>query len=503
MAITTDWTTHVKGPLPADACEMEVTTGLTDLCDQLAAPSHVFLQVYTAGASEIILADACDGAKVHITRGMDGTKSRTWDDGACVCVVRIVDGAVPGAGWETEPFCDCPDPWDQLQAQGGITFDKSNPDSPVLSLTPTGVAAGNYGGATVNTTGQFTFIPPGWPASALPVFDPCTCAGQGGGGGQQVQAADVTFTPQGAPGIITSTNVQGALYQAEDAIAALQIQGTGVQSITPGTGLNNTGTNANPVLNLTNTGIAAGTYAGFTVDAQGRITAYTPVAADDVKVTVNAPLTVAYDGATKTYDLDIEDATTTERGVVQLVSAGAILGQTTTPADNGKVVTLEGAENLINVKAKTINANTALAGGGQLIADVDLDVDFGEQPATTAPTQAAEFLIFDQGLNPDHQRVNSDTASNIVRGAHALLQYDGAADSVVASLNVNSVIKNATADYTVDMVAAGSTTYVVLPFAVGTTAETFTVEITSQTQFRIKVVSGNDATFMLAVFRLL
>ena len=511
MAITNEWVTHTKGVLSADGDELQITTGYADLCDQLSQPSHVFLQIYAAGASEIVLADACrvvNGRQViHTTRGMDGTKPRTWPDGACVCVVRIVPGAVPGAGWETEPFCDCPDPWEQLQVANGLTFDKTDPDSPVLSITDTGVVAGDYGGAAVNSRGQFTYIPPGWPASALPVFDPCACAGAGGGAGQQVAASDVSYDPQLAHGILTSHNVQGALQQAEDAIVALQVQGTGVNSITVGAGLQNTGTNANPVLSLTNTGITPGTYSGLTVDAQGRVTGYTPVAADDVHVTVNAPLTVNFDGATKTYDLNIEDATATERGVVTIISPGVVLAGNVPPAEQEKVLTYEGGLNLLNEQAKTIVAGEVLSGGGQLVSDITLNVDVGVQPMLSTQPPAPEFLIHDTGLTPAHQRASANRASDIVRGAHAQLVYDGSGPSVTARKNINNVTVNATGDYTIDMVAADNMNYIVLAFPDGDEpGVSITAEVLSASQFRVRVRDGgalSDKSFRLVVFKLL
>jgi collagen type VII alpha len=53
----------------------------------------------------------------------------------------------------------------------------------------------------------------------------------------------------------------------------VSIANTGVLGLTAGSGITNTGTSANPILNLANSGITAGTYNNLTVDAFGRATA--------------------------------------------------------------------------------------------------------------------------------------------------------------------------------------------------------------------------------------
>jgi len=492
MAITTDFTSHIKGAITADATSFKLDTGTADLCDQLAAPSHVFLQLYTAQASEIVVATSCDGVDVVVTRAMDGTQARSWPDETCVCVIRIVDGPVP------QEMCDCescPSPWDQLTATDGLYLNKADPDSPIVGMSTTGVTPGQYGGAEVNDRGQFTNIPPGWPASALPTFDPCACDGGGGGGAPgQVDAADVIYTPQGAPGIITANNVQVAFEQLEDAVGVLQGQGIGVNSLTATNGVQNTGTGANPVIELTNTGVTPGTYDGFTVDSQGRVTGYAAPTNAHTVVAGTDPVTVTFNSPTKTYTVDVKPATTTAEGVVQKISPGDVLAGSVPAAEEENVLTYEGGKNLLIEQAKTVTAGDALTGGGQLTGDITLDVDFTKQPLATTYT-TPQFLIYDGAQAPDHQRVDQELASQIVRGAHALLRYDGAADAVQAEANVASVNKNGTGDYTVDMADAGNTNYVALAQPGGDTPDVVvTTEVLSSTQFRIRAYQGGALT---------
>ncbi len=208
------------------------------------------------------------------------------------------------------------------------------------ALDPTGVVPGDYGGAVVNEAGQFTFIPPQWPASALPVFP---LSASGGGASGSVLASDVTYVAAVGNNYVLSSNVQTAFNQVDAALTAINAAATnsGVVTLTVDNGLVLNGTATNPVVGMANSGISAGTYAGFTVNARGQITAYSAPAAatptftgnNGVAVTAPSPNTWVIAGVAATYSTP---------GVVGLVNPANAITGSPQPGGGGYVVTWDG-----------------------------------------------------------------------------------------------------------------------------------------------------------------
>lgn len=347
MTLALPWKTTLQSAALNTATEVFVTDDITDLCACLAEPSHIMATIYTATKYEQVILTGCNGTAVQLNRGLFGTDAMTWPAGACLRVDEIVAGAVPEDGDDcgVDAFdtfgnqisggagsCDMGTTFDELNVGKGLQIDRTDPLRPVLRLADSGVTAGTYGGAEVNACGQFTSVPAGWPASALPVFDPC--CDDTGTGGAATNAVDVSFAPAAGNTVATGANVQVVLQQIDDYLTAFVTPTSGVQSVTAGTGVTVAGTAADPVVSLTNTGIAAGTYDGFTVDPQGRITNYATPAASDVVVAGTAPIAVAYNAGTMTYTVSVGAATKTVEGVVQLADEADIATPTAIPGDH-------------------------------------------------------------------------------------------------------------------------------------------------------------------------
>jgi len=213
-----------------------------------------------------------------------------------------------------------------VQVGNGLVIDRTIPDAPKLDVAKTK--------AVVDAYGRFTYIPPGWPASALPTFDPCCGDGGGGGVPVDVDAGDVSFTSCGFTG---ATNVQDALCHLENWASGLSVD-TGVMSIS-----------TNPTISLEPVPFTPGTYAGFTINEYGQVVGYTPTTVDHPTHQAVTPLKVSYDSGTNMWTHTIDQADYGGVwGVTTYVSVADITNDTVPAAERDHAITYEGAEALVN-----------------------------------------------------------------------------------------------------------------------------------------------------------
>lgn len=178
----TDLNTKLVGATTASSTKLTPLSGLADITASIATPSHLFAQIYTAQYSEMVMIYGVENGELCVQRGMQGTAARSWPADACFKITEEIAGtpcdpeAVGGSG-QTDQFTAAQliQLLGFLNTDGCLELDLTGPDAPKLSVKNTGVTPGTYGGAVINSKGMFTDIPEQWPASALPVFDPCRC----------------------------------------------------------------------------------------------------------------------------------------------------------------------------------------------------------------------------------------------------------------------------------------------------------------------------------------
>jgi hypothetical protein len=109
------------------------------------------------------------------------------------------------------------------------------------------------------------------------------------------------------------------LQNLEDAITALNSVGSvPVTSVTAGTCISISGTANAPVVSITPTGIAAGTYNGFKINSCGLVTSYTPVPPVAINIVGTFPIASFYNNLAAQWEISIAKATFASFGSVQL-----------------------------------------------------------------------------------------------------------------------------------------------------------------------------------------
>ena len=399
------------------------------LCGYLDGTRAVVLELHTHDGSELVRATRCADGRVVVERGVRGTAARVWPVNTCVCVVDEEPFCVEGDG-ECDP-CNLPNPWDMVTVGPALDLNRDDPAAPVLDVKRTGVLPGDYGGARVDEYGRFTYIPPGWPASALPVYDPCGCGDSGGTTPGDVTAQDVAYAPCG---FVTGTNVQDALCQLEQWASGLSFDG-GVMSVTAGDGITISGSSTDPVVALTPTGITPGTYAGFQVNAFGQIVSFTPVAVDHPQHQAVVPLRVTYDAGTNTWAHTVDQADYGGVwGVTTYVSVADITNGTVPPADRDYAITYEGAEALVN----------------RMLSSIGAQFDISALPVAGGVTGTDDIAVYNYTTN-QHERLQIGDLADFLPGVSVLLEYDPVSSTTPVSDGVLSVTTTTTGVHQVQL----------------------------------------------------
>ena len=316
-----------RAHIPQDTI-LAITDSLTSLSTYIVSPGHAFATIYTSSKSERVLitnVSGASGSDFIVTRGVAGTVPLPWPSGACVCIEEVIAGSVCPDYDGQDTTCNPASVFGALTVGKGLVLDQTDPLAPVLSLEATGLVTTNVCGAEFDTCGRLVSAPLNWPATCLPVFDPCCDVGSGVP--STVDLCALPFAPQGG-GIVTATNICGAVAQLEDAINAASSGGTGaVATIVAGDCIALGGTATAPTISVAPSGITAGSYAGFAVNECGQITSYTPVASSGITLVGAGAISVGFNNGTQTYTISISPASTADCGCVLLVDDGDAIDQ--------------------------------------------------------------------------------------------------------------------------------------------------------------------------------
>lgn len=470
----------LKYPVSAGDTVLEFNEPLNEWCALLAKPSHLFLTIYTAARNETVVATHCDptGRKLTVVRGAQGTKADSWPACACVGLIREEPGLLC-ENPELDKDAACCECLEGITASGSFTLERG-PCSVAIALAPTGVAAGEYCGARVNTFGQLTFIPEGWPYNCLPVFNPCGPCDTGGPGGGT--AMDITYTPLAGACVALGGDVQTVLEQIDAALCSLSTPSAGVLSVSGGTGISVTGAGTSPTVSLSPVGIAPGVYNGFSVNAFGQITSYAPPAAGaEVVVVGTAPITVSYDIGTKTYTVGVNLATSDEAGGVLVADTAEATGYDptvpATAAAGEKAATVESVYAML--QQAQLDANALAFNIASLVAE-------SEMPSGT-------YLVFYDGA---HKRILREDAIRALGGAFARGAYSVSLPGLTDSLNVASAAATGPTTVRVTMSVALLPDYHVSVAPRGPTPRAWSTEWVSDQVFDIHFATAiPDFTF--------
>ena len=275
---------------------------------------------------EIVNVTGVTGGAVNITRGQEGTIARTFGVGAVVRFIWTTIGIQAVAGPGASTIVTGSGAAVVTPIVGGYNVNVTAP----TFAAGTGISlSGTYPGTiTITNTAPATPGPPtivtgSGAAAVTPIV-----------GGYNVNVP-LTVITAGSGIAVTGTYPNFTITNTQTP------GGTGtVTLVSAGPGIAVTGTPAvNPIIGIANTGVAAGTYGGITVNAQGQITAIgagliTSVTSLTTCLVVGTP-------AIGSVTLTINSATTATAGIVKLAAATAAAsnnaGDTTSAVTPGGV----------------------------------------------------------------------------------------------------------------------------------------------------------------------
>lgn len=296
-----------------------------------------YLQLTNGIYYEEVKVTNVSGSLLTVTRGASGSTPQTF------AASNTHIHAIVGADAIKDIIAANPQPSDTTVSGGGLATVKKTDNNYAVTVTPPTFTGNN--GATV--TG-------GWPNYTISYEGVdtgcCGCGGSGGSGGGGIDTLSINSTS--LQGNITGSTLTltlqtinltaGAGVEITGSypnftIAATSNSGSGI-TVAAGAGLSLTGDpETNPTLFITNTGVAAGTYAGITINARGQITSISQDFSVINKVVGIGPITASTVDGTAT--LSIETADVGVKGVVSLAdSSGNFDPEEDTEATTQKMV---------------------------------------------------------------------------------------------------------------------------------------------------------------------
>jgi hypothetical protein len=273
--------------LPLATTTMQLSpTDAAFLAAQLSGGAWTYVAFAEDSYREVVRITAVSGNNASIVRGVDGTTARTWNTNDCFVSVlgpSAVLDLVTQAGVNNSL---------SIAGAGATTVTQPTPRNFVVTTPPVSIAPCE-GEEAIQVLGAFPNFCIALDRSALgancgnapaPEPPPLESGELITGSG----AANVTYDPlsgaynidfapitiSGGPNIAVSGSYPNFVISYTGTVGS---PGT-VLSVSGSAGISITGIpTSTPVVSLTNTGVVSGNYAGFAVDAQGRITAM-PVA---------------------------------------------------------------------------------------------------------------------------------------------------------------------------------------------------------------------------------
>lgn len=305
----------------------------------IGGSGHTYLAISDGTSLEIVKAVAVTGTAVDIIRGIDATSPAAFPSGSCVKFVwtdSAIQDLVATGAFNVE-----------ITGTGVATVTETGTNEFEVHVPELEIAAG----AGVNVLGS-------WPSYEISLVNAdgncCGCSSSGGGGGITLSGSglvtvssitggynidvDAPVFTSGTPATLT---IAGSWPNYTFSVTVPSSSGT-VTSVTAGAGIGVSGTpSVNPTVYILNTGVAAGTYGGMTVNSRGQITAlaagFSPVT--DI-TSASAGLVVTTGPGAMERTLTLQYATTAMAGAVELAAATAI--DSTNPADSTSAVTPAG-----------------------------------------------------------------------------------------------------------------------------------------------------------------
>ena len=327
--------TVLVAPTAAGAGQLQIDNSVAaDLQTQLGVGGYSYVSLSDGVNYEIVRVDSITPPYLNVTRGQDGTTTEAFPIGTCLRFVWEAAGiAAVAAG-----------PSVVLTGTGALTATQTGPGAWTLDV-PVPVITGV---PPMQVMGEY----PAWEIAIQATLGGCCCGGTVSGGTSgpititgsgiaNVTGTDPTFNVDvAAPAFIGTSGVTvSGVYPNLTFTGPGVIPGGGVNSVTGSTKILIGGSGANPTVNLIATGVGATTYNGVTYDNWGTATALDPLYKPIVGITTTTPaLTILPSGTSIV--MNISDATTTAKGLVQL--APATVAGSNNPGDSTSAVTPAG-----------------------------------------------------------------------------------------------------------------------------------------------------------------